>query len=550
MAGHKAEPSNVNFQRWVWINGVPIHGAVIGIDIYQSIFSTSITGHLEVIETEGILELIPILPYTNPMTQFSRVTIKVVVYGRGRVVKEEMTREFAIYKVNDFHTVDPKGRGFVLYFTDFDTVRNYETICDKTVFAKTFGEAASKLMDVYVNGTSSESIFNKSSDEEKPFTFPWSWHPYDALTWIGQVDNGNQCVKPADTCPEVEPAGGREWANKDCWHCGLNILYKTLDGMRYHSIEGFDTNKILTLPNVLSPVLKPEIKIDNTEHQYDYNIIEFYTDQHTNNLQRLTAGGLSNSLMISDKWWKGCWDYTSIHDGKDAKTLDTTHCASGPNTTRDRVKIGPVYARSSRYTHSGDGKAYPAGGGKGDGGIGNGSDAVGNKSTVMQYKHLHNELCFWASPIKSANNDKGVELDVGGADLKEKRNPACKEEKGVVLDTPPYQHFENGAKIKLIRQSLIGNKAMNFVMGSGSLLVRAGDRIRIRVPSDRGDLYDNKFDLYMDGAEEGSKPIWNIQAVRMSFRFEKEFQTYMTCYQTSHPVEIKDRSDQIETFKR
>ena len=175
---------NINLKTFE-IMGYDFRYAFTAIDIYEDLNKNTFSGTCDVMETEGIREVVPFIGEETGIIQFTSLGPESgVEHGTlqfiFRVNKLEHLREGTSYQ-----------RRYRLHFTSI----NYELNLNQRVRKHYKGTADAVVSRLVKAHFGKSLITNDACKHEQDFVFP-NWSPFQCINWLGTVSVSSQYTDP------------------------------------------------------------------------------------------------------------------------------------------------------------------------------------------------------------------------------------------------------------------------------------------------------------------------------------------------------------------
>lgn len=260
----------VDMIRMVSSNGeeVDLLAMVESIDIYEDIFSNTMSGSIVVIDGMNLSSSIPIIGQETVEIQF-----------RSPVHTKPFRHKFRVYRVSD-KTTDNKDsvQYYTVYFTSLETISNRKKKVSLAFKDLTHSEMIERLFDE-VTSKDSKGIKNLTPTSDLDTVIIPNWNPFKAINWICSRSFNNAA-------------------------CDL-VFFETVDGFRLESLSQLSQN-----PPKYSYNRSARNRASNANNpQRDILSAYFSTEEltvkeHHNRLDGMMNGIYASNLAVYDSFRK------------------------------------------------------------------------------------------------------------------------------------------------------------------------------------------------------------------------------------------------------
>lgn len=160
-------------------NPINITNFLMGMDIYESIYSNCITGSLTFADSQGLTERTPIIGQEYLEFKF-RTPLKYQGDGGEYVATE--TNRFAVYNVSAIQPATGQSQIVTLEFTSLENLRSSRLRISKA-FTGSYDKAVNEIFKGEWGLNSSKKLFIERCAESQKYVVP-NLHPLDAINQV------------------------------------------------------------------------------------------------------------------------------------------------------------------------------------------------------------------------------------------------------------------------------------------------------------------------------------------------------------------------------
>lgn len=148
-----------------------IENLVSNIDIFESIYNSTITGYIDIVDSNDLIQFFPLIGDETIEFEFllSENSDEFISFG-----------EFRIYKISNREIRNDKVQVYRLWFTSFETITNIENRVSKSYNEK---EVYKIISDLFKNLKSSKQLETEKTSGIISFISP-TLHPLEAINYL------------------------------------------------------------------------------------------------------------------------------------------------------------------------------------------------------------------------------------------------------------------------------------------------------------------------------------------------------------------------------
>ena len=231
---------------------------VIDINIYESIFSNSLTATMVIVDSIGLISKLPIIGFEQ------------VHFTLKTPTDELKSLEFFLYKVSPRKNINEKSATYIIQLISI------EGILDQTIsFSKSYSGKYSDIAFRYFRDSFPSSKKKFSIDESSnasTFINPY-WNPFQTMNWLA-----NRAIPNGKRIPSY-------------------MFYETLDGFSFKSMEFMNES-----PSEFEYIFRP-MNVDfggNKVLNKMKTIVDFTVNEFASSLELISNGAFASRIFIKD----------------------------------------------------------------------------------------------------------------------------------------------------------------------------------------------------------------------------------------------------------
>ena len=249
-------------------NPVDLTGSTLGIDIYESIFSSAVSGTILIGNTDGIVSNLPILGQ-----EFLKIKISTPTANGNKTI--DFTKSpLIVYKIASETPIGNDGRAILLKFVSPELLRNFRIRISKS-FIDTPSNIIKTLITNKLNINSNKKLHLEKTNSARKIICP-NIHPF-------------QFVKHLVRESRSQSTGAPHY-----------LFFENCDGYHFRSLQSlYDGGIIRKLHNGEEGTFEGNEQGQKMNHEFG-RLLNYNIEKRDDMLQNTTTGMLGSKLVTHD----------------------------------------------------------------------------------------------------------------------------------------------------------------------------------------------------------------------------------------------------------